>query len=314
MTTGLSAGRGGGGESGKRVLPVAGARSWISAHIFYDGDLDLVITDLLDTVHSRLDHAAAGQGLFFLRYWEGGPHLRVRVLAGPGRADDVRRILSGAVADSLNRLPAPVRVTQEDYDGYAPSMAALERLRSYERHRRPPNSFAFIPYRPETEKYGTGAALHAVEDHFVRCSAAVRGLLATGPSHDRRTTAAFAVLALNRWIAARGIGWPEQETPPWPPGGRSRYERRRPALRAITERTRALAANPPGEPSGFAGALAASASELAGRLGEPEVAPVLDMCAHLTCNRLGVSLDEELHLRDWAARTFADLAREEALA
>ncbi|MFI6633966.1 lantibiotic dehydratase C-terminal domain-containing protein [Nonomuraea fuscirosea] len=148
MTTGLSAGRGGRDESGKRVLPVAGARSWISAHIFYDGDLDLVITDLLDTVHSRLDHAAAGQGLFFLRYWEGGPHLRVRVLAGPGRADDVRRILSGAVADSLNRLPAPVRVTQEDYDSYAPSMAALERLRSYERHRRPPNSFAFIPPAP----------------------------------------------------------------------------------------------------------------------------------------------------------------------
>ncbi|GAA1652178.1 hypothetical protein GCM10009733_056770 [Nonomuraea maheshkhaliensis] len=295
-------------------MRMAGARSWISAHVFYDGDLDLVITDLLATVQSRLDHAAAGRGLFFLRYWEGGPHLRVRVLAGPGRADDVRRILSGAIADSLNRLPAPVRVTQEDYDRYAPSMAALERLRSYERHRRPPNSFAFIPYRPETDKYGTGAALHAVEDHFVRCSTAVRRLLATGPTGDRRTTAAFAVLALNRWIASRGTGLPEQETPPWPPGGQAEYERRRPALRAIAERTRALAANPPGEPSGFAGALAASASALAGRIEEAEAGLVLDMCAHLTCNRLGVSLDEEFHLRDWAARTFAELAREEALA
>ncbi|MEV4569222.1 lantibiotic dehydratase C-terminal domain-containing protein [Nonomuraea sp. NPDC049419] len=290
---------------------MADARSWVSAHVFHDGDLDLVITDLLAAVQSRLDADGAARGLFFLRYWEGGPHLRVRVLARPGRVDDVRRILSGAVADALNRLPALVRVTQEDYDRYAPAMAARELRQSYERRRRPPNSFAFFPYRPETDKYGTGAALHAVEDHFVRCSTAVRRLLATGPSDDRRTTAAFAVLALNRWIASRGTGWPQREPHPWQPGERARYLRRRPALRALAERTRALAANPPDRPSGFAGALAASAATLAGR---PDAGPVLDMCAHLTCNRLGVGQEEELHLRDLADRTFAELVEEEALA
>ncbi|WP_336216073.1 lantibiotic dehydratase C-terminal domain-containing protein [Nonomuraea sp. LPB2021202275-12-8] len=292
---------------------MTGTRSWISVHVFYDGDLDLVITDLLATVQDRLDHVADGAGLFFLRYWEGGPHLRIRALAAPGRTDDVRRIVSGAVADFLSRLPAPTRGTQADYDLYAPSMAALEQMPSYERHRRPNNSFAFIPYRPETRKYGTGASLHAAEDHFVRCSAAVRRLLATEPSGNRRSTAAFTALALNRWIASRGARWPEPETPPWPPGGEAeaQYERRRHTLLAIAERTRALAANPPGEPSGFAGALAASATALAGRIGEPHaVRDVLDVCAHLTCNRLGVSLTEESCLRDLAGRTFAELARE----
>jgi hypothetical protein len=296
---------------------VTGTRSWISVHVFYDGDLDLVITDLLATVQDRLDDAAAGEGLFFLRYWEGGPHLRIRALPAPGRADDVRRVVSGATGDFLSRLPSPTRGTQADYDLYAPAMAALEELPSYERDLRPNNSFAFIPYRPETGTYGTGACLHATEDHFVRCSGAVRRLLATRPSRDRRTTAAFAALALNRWIAARSTGRPEPGTPSWPPGGQAeaRYERRRRTLLAIAERTRALAADPPEEPSGFAGVLAASATTLAVRLGEPgAVREVLDRCAHLTCNRLGVSLTEESWLRDLADRAFAELARDEAAA
>ncbi|MCG5219189.1 thiopeptide-type bacteriocin biosynthesis protein [Streptosporangium sp. KLBMP 9127] len=302
-------------------MRVADTRSWISAHVFYDGDLDLVITDLLATVQDRLDHVAAGGGLFFLRHWEGGPHLRIRALVAPGRTDDVRRIMSGAITDFLSRLPAPTRGTQADYDLYAPSMAALEQMPSYERHRRPNNSFAFIPYRPETHKYGTGASLHAAEDHFVHCSGAVRRLLATEPSGNRRSTAAFTALAVNRWIASRGTGWPEPETPSWPPGGEAEgeaaawYESQRHTLLAIAERTRALAADPPGEPLGFAGALAASATALAGRIGEPNaVRDVLDMCAHLTCNRLGVSLTEESYLRDLADRAFAELAREEAAA
>ncbi|MET8865637.1 hypothetical protein ABZW11_22090 [Nonomuraea sp. NPDC004580] len=72
-------------------MRMAGARSWVSAHVFHDGDLDLVITDLLAAVQSRLDAGGAARG-------------------------------------------------------------------SYERRRRPPNSFAFFPYRPETDKYRIGAA------------------------------------------------------------------------------------------------------------------------------------------------------------
>jgi hypothetical protein len=300
-------------SQGVGAVRVAETRSWISVHVFYDGDLDLVITDLLTTVQDRLDHVAAGGGLFFLRHWEGGPHLRIRVLAAPDRTDDVRRIVSGAITDFLSRLPAPSRGTQADYDLYAPSMAALEQMPSYERHRRPNNSFAFLPYRPETHKYGTGASLHAAEDHFVRCSGAVRRLLATEPSSNRRITAAFATLALNRWIASRGTGRPGPGTPRWLPDGEAaaRYERRRHTLLAIAGRTRALAVRPPGEPSGFAGALAASATALAGWIGEPSaVRDVLDMCAHLTCNRLGVSLTEESYLRDLADRAFAEISRE----
>jgi hypothetical protein len=38
------------------------------------------------------------------------------------------------------------------------------------------------------------------------------------------------------------------------------------------------------------------------------VLPVLDMCAHLLCNRLGVSMLEESYLRYLATRATAALA------
>ncbi|MBK1787525.1 lantibiotic dehydratase C-terminal domain-containing protein [Prauserella cavernicola] len=297
---------------------MAATRSWVSAHVFYDGELDLVITDLLATVQSRLDEVAAGAELFFLRYWNGGPHVRIRVLATRLHTDDVRRIVSGAIVDFLRRAPAPARGSQADYDRYAPSKATREQVRSYELRRRPNNSFAFSPYRPETHKYGTGASLRAAEDHFVRCSAAVRRFLETRPSNEQRGAAAFAALAVNRWIASHGTGRPQSASVMWTPGGEAaaaaRYENRRDTLLAISARMRALAANPPSEPSELAGALAASATTLAGRIEAPD-APrdVLDRCARLTCNRLGVSLTGESRLRDLSNRVFAELAGEEAV-
>ena len=48
-------------------------------------------------------------------------------------------------------------------------------------------------------------------------------------------------------------------------------------------------------------------------LGDPSarVLPVLDVCAHLACNRLGVSLVEECSLRYLASRALAAIAGEE---
>lgn len=48
--------------------------------------------------------------------------------------------------------------------------------------------------------------------------------------------------------------------------------------------------------------------------GDPRttVLPVLDICAHLACNRLGISVTEESYLRYLVTRTVAELAEEES--
>ena len=67
--------------------------TWISAHIFHAGDLDALITRVAGPLVSDLNP----EGFFFLRYWEGGPHLRLRMrVSDPGAAE--RELLARARA------------------------------------------------------------------------------------------------------------------------------------------------------------------------------------------------------------------------
>lgn len=294
-------------------MPGLSHRSWLSVHVFYDGDLDVVIEDLVGDIAARLAAEEAADGVFFIRYWEAGPHLRIRVRPAPSRADAARRIVTGATAAFLARRPAAAHTDQATYERYAPTLAEAERMAEYERHRRPNNSFAEIPYRPETHKYGTGPALHAVEDHFVRCSGVARELVTAGAPGGARSAAAFAMLALAWWTArAFGDAAPARDAIPAAASGPNdpladRYRRQRDALRDVLDRTRALAAAAPTRPAGTLGAWAWSLAAAVEGLREPVSArQVIDHCAHLACNRLGLVVAQETTLRDLLRRALAD--------
>ncbi|MFE0589053.1 lantibiotic dehydratase C-terminal domain-containing protein [Micromonospora echinospora] len=285
-------------------------RSWTSVHVFYDGDLDVVVTDLVATLTTRVAHLH--RGLFFLRYWDGGPHLRIRILSDDGRRPEIHGIVAEATRDFLRRRPAPAGLDQDRYAQQAARLAEVEGLHRYERVRRPGNSLAFVPYQPETHRYGTGPQLHAVEDHPVRCSTAVRRLLTAGPSTADRRTVAYAVLVLGWWTAWTVGGTPPAVDPTLVGVDDDRdldgFRRQRGSLLELTGRMRALATAPPEQPVGILGTWARSLATLAGRIDDPAaVWPLLDACTHLACNRLGVHLAEEENLRRLAHRALAEL-------
>lgn len=296
---------------GDRAEPAP--RRWTSLHVFHDGDLDVVVTDLVAALRTRLDAEGASAGTFFLRYWEGGPHLRIRVLPRAGREDDVRAIVEHEAATFLVRRPAPALLTQEEYARYAPGLAAAEGMADYERTRRPNNSFAHVPYRPETHRYGTGASLHAAEDHFVTCSDTVLRLLTAGATANQRTTAAVAVLALSRWLcptaaplAADGVAATDATGTP-SSAVAERYHRQRHVLGELVGRMGLLAQAPPDGPTGTLGTWAGAIATLAARIEDPTLRwRVVDTCAHLTCNRLGVAVPGERELRHLVDRAFVD--------
>lgn len=107
-----------------------------------------------------LDGLAAGW--FFLRYWEGGPHLRLRVLPASGHAGDAIRAL---IADRLDRYlrerPSAGLMKHADYLRLAPIFAARERLSSYAERLYPNNSVVFLPYRREHHRNGHGSSIEA---------------------------------------------------------------------------------------------------------------------------------------------------------
>jgi thiopeptide-type bacteriocin biosynthesis protein len=56
-----------------------GKGKWTSFHLFYHGDLDLLLTAVLAPMLGDLLRDGIVQDWFFLRYWNGGPHIRLRV-------------------------------------------------------------------------------------------------------------------------------------------------------------------------------------------------------------------------------------------
>jgi thiopeptide-type bacteriocin biosynthesis protein len=306
---------------------------WISAHLFYHADADLLLTRLVGPLTADLAADRLADRFFFLRYWDGGPHLRLRLAPRPGCGDEVRARLRARAAGFFERHPSPAPLDSRGYAAQAAVLAAAEGVPDYLPHPRPADSLEFIPYRREHHRYGHGSSMDAVEEHFVEASRIALELVATGMPAGFRTTAAYSTL-LVAWLASGTA--PAQARWGGPPRGpalaraEAAYDRQREKLRAIARAahaqvrhaTRAEVHHATHEVRGGggprAGALAGWARSLTRLraalelLTGPPAPAVIDLCAHLMCNRLGVSVHEESHLRHLAARALGEVTGTDA--
>jgi thiopeptide-type bacteriocin biosynthesis protein len=175
----------------------AGPAAWVSAHIFHAGDLDALITQVAGPLAATLDL----DGFFFLRYWEGGPHLRLRLLVtGPGQARAARRELAGRARAHLGAHPSTRATTDAQYAAMAARMARGERLAGHDERLHPNDCVEFIAYQPEHHAYGNAACVTAVERHFTESSRLALRLL-SGPLEPGQR-AAIALAAVTMTLAA----------------------------------------------------------------------------------------------------------------
>lgn len=136
---------------------------WLARHVYIPHSRHTRY--LCEVVQPNLDAAGIGQYFFFLRYWQGGPHLRLRILCGPSAVgvDAAERFF-----DELER--EPTHFSAAECEEYALGVGAQEELARLEgetvrepvalgTHRR-----AF--YEPEWEKYGGVAGVAIAEGVF----------------------------------------------------------------------------------------------------------------------------------------------------
>ncbi|HTI27852.1 MAG TPA: lantibiotic dehydratase C-terminal domain-containing protein [Kutzneria sp.] len=308
---------------------------WISAHLCYQGDQDLMLTRVVAPLSGEL---------FFLRHWEGGPHVRLRVRADSHQADHVRSVISQSAEAFFRDRPSADTMSAEEYAEIAPRLAAAEQLPTFEPVLRPNNSVHFVDYRPDTARYGSGPALAAVEQHLMSASELALDLIAQGRTAGRRAMDAFAMLAAVRTLftdilpelayqarfVAEGRGGVAESLDA--PEFQAHYAANRQQLCDRLTTVWAIARGEGAASHGPITAWLASIRELHGTLvalderGEldarPEVdAPaevlghinhvvpqlILEHCAHLMCNRLGLTQVQEFHLRALLVRTAFDL-------
>jgi hypothetical protein len=296
--------------------------AWVSGHAFYHGDLDRLLLDVTAPLVAELTGAGLATHHFFLRYWAGGPHLRLRVLPVGESAAEVRRLIVERFEKYFAAHPSAERMTPEQYTETARWLSSVENA-PYPETMYPNNSLAFVPYEREHVKYGHGAIIEAVEHHFAESSRIVLDFLAADPTADHRSTAAAAMMLLAWFAAVDDPALVAEWTRDRPllrdqpePGPATEAQRER--LVELAGRMYVLARKWPGIEGSINGGMllrwARSVGTLTGQLETTGVAQprsvfrVLNSCAHLVCNRLGVSLAEEHALRDRAAQAVGQLA------
>ncbi|NSL87707.1 hypothetical protein ECE50_012740 [Chitinophaga sp. Mgbs1] len=143
----------------RSALPNTGT-TWLSAHIYSRGPLDRLINLLAApftaTVAACLHPVSP---FFFIRYGEGGPHIRLRLHVNTSHTETVRHMLKEAAGNYFSEYPSvPVS------GGEMPLHDTL----------------AFMPYQQETARYGNQHTIPLAEEQFYLSSRLVMEQLQNG--------------------------------------------------------------------------------------------------------------------------------------
>ncbi|WP_328306720.1 hypothetical protein OG432_01045 [Streptomyces sp. NBC_00442] len=279
------------------VTPEAQDR-WVGAHVFTGHPLDLVVSTLVPQVVAELRRQGLADRFFFIRHWQGGPHVRLRVrLTTPPAEPAVRLILHDHAAALFRHLSPSRPMTEGHYRLLAQELAAFE-PETEPGVLAPNDSLAFETYRPEHGKYGHGVALRAVEDAFALCSELAVAAVGAPWSPAQRTAHCFALLA----------GALDHGDEPGRPTADvlTQYGARRAALLSVARAARATVPKD-AAPAGADPVRRWLAACRGAQRHAAQPAVLAGHLTHLACNRLGIRLGQEATLRALALLAVAEL-------
>lgn len=152
------------------------SRRWISVHIFYSSNGNPLLADCIAPLVAKLRTRGLISQYFFIRYWLGGPHIRLRLSPAEGVADaDVKEVVEADLRAFLARRPALFELDRKTIaplyrSMYEAEYGAEEFAARYGEDGDIPfydnNSFHYIDYEPEYDRYGGEYGMELSERHF----------------------------------------------------------------------------------------------------------------------------------------------------
>jgi thiopeptide-type bacteriocin biosynthesis protein len=293
---------------------------WTSAHFFHQGDLDRLIVKLVGPVISEIERDDPTTEFFFVRYWEGGPHVRLRLSMEP--SPTFRNLIARRAGEFFMAFPSEDRLNDpRAFVEFSTAAAQREGIAAAS-VRYPNDSLQFIGYTFDVHRYGT--IKQPVERHFWESSRLALSLLNAGFSMDQRQAVAFTAVILSS--VACGFEGPEigrqikSRWSAWAFGNSEASDAERLLAEAYEFRRRELMAlaldtlNSVYRHSGQSGSPVAEAwfqsiSTLYDALeeGGRDRRTIVDTCTHMLMNRLGLSPSREGYVRYLAARATGDI-------
>lgn len=151
-------------------------KNWISAHIFYSSNPNPLLVECVAPLVEKLRAQDLIARYFFIRYWLGGPHIRLRLLPTAGVTEQaVKDVVEPEVQAFLSRRPALYEIDTAAlapiykrlyFAEYGPDAFTAEFGEDGELPFYPNNSLHYVAYEPEVQRYGGLAGVDLAERHF----------------------------------------------------------------------------------------------------------------------------------------------------
>ena len=172
---------------------------WLAGYIYYGEPLDKVIVEAVIPFVEQVMAYDWIDSFFFIRYWERGPHIRLRFLGDPEKLE------SELKPAYLKHFGAyfEAHPSERKEPEYAPDTP--EDLKWF-----PNNSVQFITYEPETERYGGEHCLVISEEHFMFSSQSIFDLM-TESAEDWGYDRAMGAAIQMHLSMAFGLGMDDRE-------------------------------------------------------------------------------------------------------
>ncbi|MFF7947695.1 thiopeptide-type bacteriocin biosynthesis protein [Streptomyces griseorubiginosus] len=304
-------------------LPSTGWRSWhLHVDTFAPVALDDVVTQVIGPLADEMGlHQSDGPRWFFIRYWLGGPHVRLRIAdLTESQADWVEASLAARLHQIDAALPRSRRLTQADYERVVdPMVKAGEGGVPVAAGKLVPPGVQRATYEPEYQRYGGRHLMPASERLFHHSSrvalsvcqarAGTRHGLASGMEATAAACSALeggaSPVSQRDFLTAQRDMWLR-----WAQPKDSSADHSAEAIRALTEvaRKQCLALGTfasslsdslrQGDPrwAAWTDPLRSALRAWTAELGTARAIGIFGSQVHMTANRLGVGAGREAHV------------------
>jgi len=144
-------------------------KSWLAAHLFLDPPWSVFLSSFVFPLVTNWKEQRLIDRFFFIRYFEGGPHIRLRVHGDTKTLNQSLRL----------------EMEKQFLEMYGSTAFSNETL-SFHLDHLEPKSIQFPPYEPETQRYGGTAGIPVCEELFESSSRCVLQFLKSqqNPTYD----------------------------------------------------------------------------------------------------------------------------------
>lgn len=149
---------------------------WLSYHIYYHSSLSNLLRDCLLPAVSDLEEFALMKKFFFLRYWEQGPHIRLRLQIESRNQKESIHLLEKHLRSYLDGAPSREALSLVHYQLLLKNLSPYEN-KSYQEDLSSNNSFQVEKYQPEYDKYGGKIGMEIAENLFFISSKIIAKLI-----------------------------------------------------------------------------------------------------------------------------------------